>query len=152
MYFCVTAQVEDTKMPDDRSLRSLNSALRDIRRGIDQLNRKMDLLLEQYRKPSNALSANNRSKLGVEVEKATSDGFDVVTLLSLPDHLRKTAMTLCRLGRASAEDVARETHRARAAESDYLNQLVSMGHLRKRRSGRTVYFFTQPQNDLSGGV
>jgi hypothetical protein len=65
---------------------------------------------------------------------------DVATLLSLPDHLRKTALTLCNLGEATAEMVAEETGRARAAESDYLNQLVSRGYVKKRRVGRKVYF------------
>ncbi|HEX68764.1 hypothetical protein CW707_01325 [Candidatus Bathyarchaeota archaeon] len=66
---------------------------------------------------------------------------DVMTLLSMPDHLRKTAMTVCRLGRATAEDVAEQTHRARAVESAYLNQLVIMGHLKKERVGRKAYFY-----------
>jgi hypothetical protein len=65
---------------------------------------------------------------------------DIVTLLSLPDHLRKSAMTITKLGRAMAEDVAKETGRARAIESAYLNQLVRMGHVKKGRAGRRVYF------------
>ncbi|MGC8961229.1 MAG: helix-turn-helix domain-containing protein [Candidatus Bathyarchaeia archaeon] len=65
---------------------------------------------------------------------------DVATLLSLPDHLRKTALVLCNLGEATAEMVAKETGRARAAESDYLNQLASRGYVRKKRIGRKVYF------------
>ncbi|MBS7645891.1 MAG: helix-turn-helix domain-containing protein [Candidatus Bathyarchaeia archaeon] len=65
---------------------------------------------------------------------------DVATLLSLPDHLRKTALILCNLGEATAEMVAKETGRARAAESDYLNQLASRGYIKKKRIGRKVYF------------
>lgn len=65
---------------------------------------------------------------------------DVATLLSLPDHLRKTALALCNLGEATADMVAKETGRARAAESDYLNQLVSRGYVKKKRIGRKVYF------------
>jgi len=65
---------------------------------------------------------------------------DVMTLLSLPDHLRTTAMAINKLGRSTAEDVAKETGRARAVESDYLNQLVKSGHLKKGREGHKVYF------------
>ncbi|MCK4474829.1 hypothetical protein KAU30_03210 [Candidatus Bathyarchaeota archaeon] len=71
---------------------------------------------------------------------------DVMTLLSMPDHLRKTAMTVCRLGRATAEEVAQQTHRARAVESSYLNQLVIMGHLKKERKGRKAYFFVEKED------
>lgn len=66
---------------------------------------------------------------------------DVMTLLSMPDHLRKTAMTICRLGRATADEVAKQTRRARAVESAYLNQLVVMGYLKKERKGRKAYFY-----------
>jgi hypothetical protein len=62
------------------------------------------------------------------------------TLLSLPDHLRKTAIIVCQLGEASAAEVAARSGRARAAESDYLNQLARMGILEKRRKGRESYF------------
>ena len=43
-------------------------------------------------------------------EEATRFGgaLDIATLLSLPDHLRKSAMTIMKLGRAMAEDVAKE--------------------------------------------
>jgi hypothetical protein len=62
------------------------------------------------------------------------------TLLSLPDHLRKTAIIVCQLGEANATEVAARSGRARAAESDYLNQLTRMGILEKRRKGRESYF------------
>jgi hypothetical protein len=62
------------------------------------------------------------------------------TLLSLPDHLRKTAIIVCELKEASANEVAARSGRARAAESDYLNQLSRMGILKKKRKGRESYF------------
>jgi hypothetical protein len=62
------------------------------------------------------------------------------TLLSLPDHLRKTAIIVCQLREANAAEVAARSGRARAAESDYLNQLTRMGILGKRRKGRESYF------------
>jgi len=69
---------------------------------------------------------------------------DVMTLLSLPDHLRKTAMVICRMNAgATADDVAKETGKARAVESSYLNQLVTMGHLKKKRKGRKVHFYLE---------
>lgn len=77
-------------------------------------------------------------------EKSLSDApLGVMTLLSLPDHLRKTAMTLCRMGRATADEVSGQTKRARAVESAYLNQLVIMGYLKKERNGRKAYFFVE---------
>lgn len=66
---------------------------------------------------------------------------DSETLMGMPDHLRKTALTLCNLGEATAEDVSAKTGRARAVESDYLNQLVNLGHVKKKRKGRKVYFY-----------
>jgi hypothetical protein len=65
---------------------------------------------------------------------------DVMTLLSLPDHLRKTATVVSSLGVATAEEIAEGTSRARAVESGYLNQLVRMGYLKKEREGRRVLF------------
>jgi len=90
----------------------------------------------------------------IEIQKSSSNGddakfaglspdtpLDVMTLLSMPDHLRKTAMMICRLGRATAEEIADQTTRARAVESAYLNQLVIMGYLKKERKGRKAYFY-----------
>ena len=68
---------------------------------------------------------------------------DVMALLSLPDHLRKSALTIVKLGKAMAEEVAKETGRARAIESAYLNQLVRMGYLKRVREGKRVYFWAE---------
>jgi len=75
------------------------------------------------------------------------DVLDVMTLLSLPDHLRKTAVTLCKLEQATADEVAEQTKRARAVESGYLNQLVLMGYVKKERRGRKAYFFVERENE-----
>jgi len=75
-----------------------------------------------------------------EVTIVEGEGLDVMTLLSFPDHLRKTAMTIMKLGKAMAKDVAKETGRARAIESAYLNQLARMGYVKKFREGRQVFF------------
>jgi len=65
----------------------------------------------------------------------------------VPDHLRKTAVTLCKLDQATAEEVAEQTKRARAVESGYLNQLVLMGYLKKERRGRKAYFFVEKETE-----
>ncbi|AKB84272.1 hypothetical protein [Methanococcoides methylutens] len=76
----------------------------------------------------------------IEPENGIFEVLDVMTLLTLPDHLRETATALFELGSATAEDLAKKTHKERAVESNYLNQLVRMGHVVKSRSGRKVYF------------
>jgi len=68
------------------------------------------------------------------------ESLDVMTLLSLPDHLRKSASVVCEKGRATADEISEATGRARAVESGYLNQLVRMGYLAKEREGRKVLF------------
>lgn len=71
-------------------------------------------------------------------------------LLLIPDHLRKTLCTICSLGgKATAEDIAQRTHRARAVESNYGNQLVLMKHLRKERKNRKTYFFVADGDAVS---
>lgn len=81
-----------------------------------------------------------------ELQAFPDASLDVMTLLSMPDHLRKTAMTICRCGRATAQEIANQTSRARAVESAYLNQLVIMGYLKKERVGRKAYFYADRDN------
>lgn len=109
--------------------------LEKIRENLEKLNEKMEVMIE--------LQKHNKK----DIEPLLTDApLDVMTLLSMPDHLRKTAMTVCRLGRATADEVAQQTHRARAVESAYLNQLVIMGHLKKERTGRKAYFFVDRES------
>jgi hypothetical protein len=109
--------------------------LEKIRDNLEKLNEKVEVMIE--------LQKHERK----DVQQPLSDApLDVMTLLSMPDHLRKTAMTVCRLGRATADEVAEQTKRARAVESAYLNQLVIMGHLKKERNGRKAYFFVDREN------
>lgn len=80
-------------------------------------------------------------KTSIEGDSGTlSAGLDVMTLLSLPEHLRSTATVLFELGESTAEDVSKVTIKERAVESGYLNQLVRMGYVKKYRTGRKVYF------------
>jgi len=70
----------------------------------------------------------------------------LISLLSIPDHLRKTLLVTQLLGLVSASDVANRTGRARAVESGYLNQLRTIGLVKKERHSRTAYF--RPQSQL----
>lgn len=114
--------------------------LEKIRENLERLNEKMEVMIEIQK---HDYKDNNLPTM-------TDAPLDVMTLLSMPDHLRKTAMTLCRMGRATADEIALQTHRARAVESAYLNQLVIMNHLKKERKGRKAYFFVD--RDTTKGV
>jgi len=61
-------------------------------------------------------------------------------LFSLPDNLRKTYLIVASKGECSATEVSGLTGRTRAIESSYLNQLVRMGWLIKRRRSKTLQF------------
>ena len=112
--------------------------LEKIEESLERLNAKIEVMIELQRNNS----AGN-TKVGVVLPDAS---LDVMTLLSMPDHLRKTAMTICRCGRATAEEIAEQTERARAVESAYLNQLVIMGYLKKERQGRKAYFYVDRES------
>ena len=94
---------------------------------LQQIDDKLDRLL-QVKNP------------GTIVNSDMFDSLDIMTLLSLPDHLRTSASTLFELGKATADEVSGITNKERAVESNYLNQLVRMGHVEKFRDGRKVYF------------
>ena len=113
--------------------------LEKIRENLERLNEKIEVMIE--------LQKHDKKDLQQLIPDAP---LDVMTLLSMPDHLRKTAMTLCRMGRATADDISEQTKRARAVESAYLNQLVIMGHLKKERVGRKAYFFVERDNNSGG--
>ncbi len=65
---------------------------------------------------------------------------DPFVLLELPDNLRETIMALIKLRSATASEVAKITGRGRAIESHYLNTLVRMGYIKKKRVGRRVIY------------
>jgi response regulator of citrate/malate metabolism len=121
-------------MPVYRKLEGKSTQLLEkIRENLEQLNEKIDVMIE--------LQKHGHMELPEELPEA----LDVMTLLSLPDHLRKTAVTLCKLEEATADEVAQQTKRARAVESGYLNQLVVMGYMKKERRGRKAYFFVNKE-------
>jgi hypothetical protein len=111
--------------------------LKRIKESLDRLNEKMDVFIE--------LQKNDRKQEFMVQD--LPEALDVMTLLSLPDHLRKTAVSICKLGRATADDVSEQTKRARAVESGYLNQLVLMNYLKKERKGRKAYFYVDRTGD-----
>jgi pyruvate kinase len=110
--------------------------LEKIRENLERLNDKMEVVIE--------LQKHGRK----DIQPFSDTPLDVMTLLSMPDHLRKTAMTICRCGRATAEEISEQTTRARAVESSYLNQLVIMGYLKKERKGRKAYFYADRENQV----
>jgi len=124
-------------VPSQETLESKKplQVLEKIKENLERLNEKMEVMIE--------LQKHERKKFQTLPSEAP---LDVMTLLSMPDHLRKTAMTVCRLGRATAEEIAQQTHRARAVESAYLNQLVIMGYLKKERKGRKAYFYIEKES------
>ncbi|MDH5450941.1 MAG: transcriptional regulator [Candidatus Bathyarchaeota archaeon] len=115
-----------------KSQKSATQILERIRESVDKLNEKIDIVIEIQRH-------------GQRNSEAIPDVLDVMTLLSLPDHLRKTAVTLCKIGQATADEVSGQTKRARAVESGYLNQLVLMGYVKKERRGRKAYFYVEKE-------
>jgi ArsR family transcriptional regulator, lead/cadmium/zinc/bismuth-responsive transcriptional repressor len=62
------------------------------------------------------------------------------SLITLPDHLRKTYVVVASKGECDAVQVSKLTGRCRAIESNYLNQLLRMGWLGKRRVSKAVHF------------
>jgi len=69
-------------------------------------------------------------------------------LFSLPDHLRKTYLTVMSKGECNATEASNLTGRCRAMESNYLNQLVRMGWLIKHRDSKTTRFRLISRNVL----
>lgn len=112
------------------------SILQKIKESLDRLNEKMEVMIEIQKHGEHTPS-----------QEGIPDVLDVMTLLSLPDHLRKTAVTLCKLDQATADEVAEQTKRARAVESGYLNQLVLMGYVKKERRGRKAYFYVDRERE-----
>lgn len=120
-----------------------------LTRIIDELreaNEKLELLINLNQKLLNKQevflqNSSDKKKLKPDFKLAP----DVMALLSLPTSLRKTVMVLYKLEKATATDIAKETKRLRAVESSSANQLVRLGYLKKKREGRDVYFYIQPQ-------
>lgn len=87
---------------DDLS-RKPSSVLEKIEESLERLNAKMEVIIEIQR------NTGEGARSSVMLPDAS---LDVMTLLSMPDHLRKTAMAICRCGRATAEEIAEQTSRS----------------------------------------
>jgi len=122
---------------NDLSSRKPLNILEKIEESLEKLNEKIEVMIEIQK-------TNGKSNLRT-IPTLPDASLDVMTLLSMPDHLRKTAMTICRCTKATDEEIASQTRRARAVESAYLNQLVIMGYLKKERKGRKAYFFIEKE-------
>ena len=132
-----TRNTRGTKLNTEEALgKKPLHVLEKIKENLERLNDKMEVMIELQR---------HNKKDALPFSDAP---LDVMTLLSMPDHLRKTAMTICRCGRATAEEISEQTKRARAVESAYLNQLVIMGYLKKERKGRKAYFYADRESQV----
>ena len=100
-----------------------NSVISDLKHKLSDIEKKLDEVLELQRK-----------------QLLRTRPFAPTTIASLPEHLRKTATVVANIGNSTAEQIAEKTGRARATESDYLNQLADRGLLKKERKGRAVHF------------
>ena len=120
----------------DENSSNIVKLLRELNGNVENLSSKIDRMIELQASLTEILSPK---------KKPSYDGLplDVATLLSLPDHLRKTALALSELGEATATEISKKTGRVRAAESDYLNQLVTKGHVAKKRKSHDVYFYIE---------
>ena len=126
---------------NEHSNKKPSTILEKIEETLERLNDKVEIMIEIQK---NGNGNSNYQKISLPSLPEAS--LDVMTLLSMPDHLRKTAMSICRCTRATAEEISEQTKRARAVESAYLNQLVTMGYLKKERKGRKAYFFIEREN------
>lgn len=104
----------------------------------NKMSRKIERLLKEVRETLRSLD-HRMKRLEVRSYSAVPS-FVPGTLWSLPEHLRKSMEAIATLGQATAQQLSEKTGRSRAAESDYLNQLVGRGFLKKQRKGKEVVF------------
>jgi len=108
---------------------------------LDKLEKKIDTLLTFYVDLQTYLDTAVKRGRIIDTQALDNLPIPVIKLLSLPNHLRKTVMALLKLGaHSSAEDIAAVTKRARALESNYLNQLEHFGYVKKKRESRKAFF------------
>jgi trehalose-6-phosphatase len=97
---------------------------------FDQILREMQEIRYRLDDIENSISSWTPQPLGIPESE----------LFSLPDHLRKTYMTVASKGEPTATEVSNLTGHCRAIESNYLNQLVRIGWLTKRRDSKNIRF------------
>ena len=99
-----------------------------INEKLSQINRKLDEIIKYY------------DIIFKTISQQVQFGDNEQKVLSLPKHLQTTFLALNKLGTATSVMISSATGRARAVESCYLNQLVSLGYAIKRRNRRQVLF------------
>lgn len=105
-------------------------------------NKKLDFIIKHNNKNQTAKKTETEKK-----NRKSPLAPDVLSLLNLPVHLRKTVIALYKLEKATAEELSVETKRLRAVESASANQLTRMGYLKKKRQGHKVYFFIDQKQE-----
>jgi CRISPR/Cas system-associated protein endoribonuclease Cas2 len=111
---------------------TLEEKLTKILKAIQVLNERIDLVLPR----------KDRVRLLPEVQELSE--VELKLLLGLDSHLQKTALTVIQYGTVNAEQAAKLNHKARAVESNYLNQLEDRGFLSSLRKGRVKFFWWNP--------
>ena len=80
---------------------------------VTEINWRLDQIVEVLTQILSVLKVNQRPE-------------DLPEWVHLPDHLRKTFVTVMQHGELTADEVSEQTKRNRAPESGYLNTLVTM--------------------------
>ena len=123
---------------------NLESLLVQLIEEIKLTNKKLDLIIEQNGNNQNQKTKKKHDNKSIQTSHLAPD---VLSLLSLPGHLRKTVISLYKLEKATADELSTETKRLRAVESASANQLVRMGYLKKKRQGHKVYFYIEQKSE-----
>lgn len=103
---------------------------------VDAFAEKLDRVLEEYFKARPMYQVSQTTSIQQQ---------GGATQIQLAPHLAKTYQVVRNKGRVTALDVSIETGRSRPLESVYLNQLVALGLVEKRRVGRKLYFTPKGQ-------
>jgi hypothetical protein len=80
--------------------------------------------------------------LRTEESKKKLKNIGIADLLDLPEELRKSVLSVMKLGRATVDQVVERTKREKGLEKGYLEALVTMEYLRKEtnaKDGKTLY-------------
>ena len=78
---------------------------------------------------------------GLYTDALEKDTFDVTTLLSLPENLRKAGLAVLKLKEGSVDEVAAETGSTGREAKNYLDRLALMNILGKKREGDQMIYY-----------
>jgi hypothetical protein len=73
-------------------------------------------------------------------ENTNKKPLDAIAILSLPEHLRKTALTVHKMGRATAVMIAEATGSKVDVEKSNLFELRGMGYLEMEKQDEDIFF------------